>query len=48
MPNVVHRQRRYGDAARARRRESLVMKSTKDGSVTKEAQYTIAPMVTID
>jgi len=46
----VHRQRRYGDAARARRRESLVMKSTKDGSVTKEAQYeyTIAPMVTID
>ena len=41
---VVHRQRRYGDAARARRRESLVIKGTKYEKVAKE--HIEAPMVT--
>ena len=42
--HVVHRQRRYGDAARARRRESW--SNQKDERCGHDAEELMAPMVT--
>ena len=42
--DVVHRQRRYGDAARARRRESW--SNQKDERCGHDAEELMAPMVT--